>query len=73
MADHQDQDKPKAKPKPHYYSGDMEATVTTPPDQQDVNALDMVAPAVEEIMDNIRDGMGLKDDTDETEAAKKKS
>jgi hypothetical protein len=49
------------KQKPDYFSGDLEATVPTPPDQQDVNALDMVGPAVEEMMDTIRNDLGLKD------------
>ncbi|TJY42353.1 hypothetical protein E5161_10175 [Cohnella pontilimi] len=51
-----------AKPKSNYYSGDMEATVPTPPDQQDVNALDMVGEAVEEGVDTFRDDIGLKDE-----------
>jgi hypothetical protein len=51
----------KDKPQPNYYSGDREATVPTPPDQQDVSPLDMVSEAVEEMMDIIRDDMGLKD------------
>lgn len=51
----------KEKPQPHYFSGDMEATVPTPPDQQDVNALDMVSEAVEEMVDIVRGDLGLKD------------
>ncbi len=47
--------------KPDYLSGDMEATVPTPPDQQDVSPIDMLSDAVEEMVDSFRDGMGLKD------------
>ncbi|MBW5445747.1 hypothetical protein GE107_06665 [Cohnella sp. CFH 77786] len=46
---------------PNYYSGDMEATVPTPPDQQDVSPIDMVSEAVEEMMDTIRADLGLRD------------
>ncbi len=38
-----------------------EANVPTPPDQEDVSSIDMVSEGVEGILDNIRDGLGLKD------------
>jgi hypothetical protein len=40
-----------------------EATVPTPADQEDVSPIDMVSDAVEEVMDNVRDGMGLSDES----------
>jgi hypothetical protein len=40
---------------------DTEASVPTPPEQGDVSPIDMISDAVEEVMDNVRDGLGLKD------------
>ncbi len=38
-----------------------EASVPTPPDQEDVSPIDMVSDAVEEVMDNVLGGLGLND------------
>jgi hypothetical protein len=40
-----------------------EASVPTPPDQEDVSPIDLVSDAVEKVMDNVRDGMVLKNET----------
>jgi hypothetical protein len=45
--------------KAKYYSLDHQATVPTPPDQEDVNALDMVSGAVEEMVDTFQKDVGL--------------
>jgi hypothetical protein len=39
-----------------------EASVPTPPDQEDVSPIDMVSGAVSEVMDNLRDAIGLQDE-----------
>ncbi|WP_373232225.1 hypothetical protein [Cohnella sp.] len=36
-----------------------EASTPTPPNQEDVSALDLVSDAVEKVIDNVRDGLGL--------------
>jgi hypothetical protein len=61
------------KQKANYYSGDMEATVPTPPDQQDVNALDMVSDVVQEAVDIFRDDIGLKDGKSRINGAERNS
>ncbi|MDF2651282.1 MAG: hypothetical protein K0Q73_7087 [Paenibacillus sp.] len=38
-----------------------EANVPTPHDQEDVSSIDMLSEAVETIMDDVRNGLGLKD------------
>jgi hypothetical protein len=39
-----------------------EASVPTPPDQEDVSPIDMVGGAVSEVMDNLRDAIGIQDE-----------
>jgi hypothetical protein len=39
-----------------------EASIPTPPDQEDVSPIDMVGGAVSEVMDKKRDTIGIKDE-----------
>jgi hypothetical protein len=39
-----------------------EASVPTPPDQEDVSPIDMVGGAVSEVMDTLRDAIGMQDE-----------
>lgn len=40
-----------------------EASIPTPPNQEDVSALDMVSNAVEEVVDNVANGLELNDES----------